>query len=180
MKLFESMPRAIITVSVGIIFLIAIIVALPWIILGIGILLMPNPPSPEIRYGEFPFRLVYEIDGEEFVVEDVFIAQYDGIGMNTGRGKYRRWKGWVESSGESTVVLVIDNNRRVYSSVGWAEYYMNDEISVRMEPLAPNIFMRYTDDAGTVNTIRHEELYIRYNIKLIDWKLSDPIVNSFN
>jgi|AKZA01.1.fsa_nt_gi hypothetical protein len=37
-----------------------------------------KPPSNrEITYGEFPFRLEYEIDGERFVIEDIVIAEFE-------------------------------------------------------------------------------------------------------
>ena len=42
-----------------------LMISLPWILLGIGIASLPNPPEPEVKYGEFPFKLVYEVDGEQ-------------------------------------------------------------------------------------------------------------------
>ena len=47
---------------------------LPLFIISIG---APAPPAPEITYGEFPFRLEYEIEGERFVIEDTLIAEFD-------------------------------------------------------------------------------------------------------
>ena len=31
----------------------------------------PNPPKPEITYADFPFEVVYEIDGEIILVDEV-------------------------------------------------------------------------------------------------------------
>ena len=39
----------------------------------------PNPLKPEITYGEFPFTLTYELDGEIKTIEDVVVCEYDGI-----------------------------------------------------------------------------------------------------
>ena len=50
---------------------------------------------PEIRYGEFPFRLEYEINGERFVIEDTVICEFDGIGWNEAQGKFRKWKDYL-------------------------------------------------------------------------------------
>ena len=53
--------------------------AFPWIVIFIGGWLSPNPPTPEITYGEFPFRLEYRIADEVYVVEDVIVCEYDGV-----------------------------------------------------------------------------------------------------
>ena len=50
-----------------------LILASPWILIFIGGWLSPNPPAPEITYGEFPFRLEYRIEDEVYVVEDVIV-----------------------------------------------------------------------------------------------------------
>lgn len=71
---------------------------LPWAMIALGMLISPNPPRPEITYGEFPFSLEYEINGHRKVIEDTLIGEYDGIGMNEGIGKYRKWK-WRLASG---------------------------------------------------------------------------------
>ncbi len=33
--------------------------------------LSPNPPSPEIEYGEFDFCLEYKVEGKDKVIKDV-------------------------------------------------------------------------------------------------------------
>lgn len=55
-------------------------------------LLTPNPPEPQITYGEFLFKLECEINGDKKTVEDTVMREYDGIGWNEGSGKYRKWK----------------------------------------------------------------------------------------
>ena len=68
-----------------------------WSSIFIGNLLSSNPPKPEITYAEFPFEIVYELEGETVTVNDVYVCEYDGIGMNEGVGKYREWKGYIKS-----------------------------------------------------------------------------------
>ena len=39
----------------------------------------PAPPLPEITYGEFPFRLEYELNEKLHVIEDTLIVEFDGF-----------------------------------------------------------------------------------------------------
>ncbi|WP_336297944.1 hypothetical protein [Aneurinibacillus uraniidurans] len=71
--------------------LVVVIVAyltLPWLFILVHIQLQPNPPRPEIIYGEFPFRLEYEINGQRKVIENILICEFDGFGANEGIGKF--------------------------------------------------------------------------------------------
>ena len=88
-----------------------------------GCFMYSNPPLPEIKYGEFPFRLEYEINGQRVVVEDTIVCEFDGIGWNGTMGeKYRKWKTYLASGREqpgtySTAVL-IDERNEIYFSLG--------------------------------------------------------------
>jgi len=141
---------------------------------------MPNPPAPEITHGEFPFRLEYMMGGEKFVVEDVFIAEFDGFGWNAGEWRYRRWRGWIKGSGERMVLLLDDEEKRIYITVGGARYYMGDERHQGMGPLIPQItVVKNNAVGGTTISGPSDELLAQYGIELISWELSPPIVNSF-
>ena len=35
-------------------------------------------PEPQIKYGEFPCKLTYEINGEIKTIEDTIICEFDG------------------------------------------------------------------------------------------------------
>lgn len=101
---------------------VVIIALIPVILLLLGLsgwaftsiigtwLFIPNPPEPEITYCEFPFEIVYEIDGEIITINDVYVCQYDGIGANEGSGKYRVWKSYIKSTGEENLILFKDGN----------------------------------------------------------------------
>ena len=58
---------------IGAAIFIVVIGILPWTLLAIGLLLSPNPLEPAIKYAEFPFEVVYEINGETKTVNDVFV-----------------------------------------------------------------------------------------------------------
>lgn len=117
---------AIIIVLIAIVSIIVFFTVWPWVSISLGISLLPNPPKPEIIYGEFPFRLVYEINGERKVIEDTLICEYDGIGMDEGRGKYRKWKEHLASGNQEIMLLKIDNTKEIYYNPGPADYYMGD------------------------------------------------------
>ena len=65
------------------------ILSLPWLLFEV---LAPNPPAPEVTYGEFPFSLVYEIDGERVEIKDTLVIEHKGVDYNEGMGKYNKWK----------------------------------------------------------------------------------------
>ena len=78
-----------------------LLMASPQIMFWIGMWIStPNPPEPEVTYGEFPFEIVYEIDGEIFTINDVYVCEYRGIALSEASGKCRSWKGYIKSSGE--------------------------------------------------------------------------------
>ena len=144
-------------------------------------LFTPNPAKPEVTYGEFPFVIVYEIDGEVVTVSDVYVCQYDGIGANEGVGKYREWKGYIKSTGEEQLVLHQDGNLSLACAVGSPKYYMSDP-SMADDEYTPYIYYIESPNefGGTSSGVLDiEPLLEQYKIKLISWQLSDPIENSF-
>jgi hypothetical protein len=155
-------------------------VAWPWLAILIGIQLEPNPSRPEITYGEFPFRLEYEINGQRKVVKDTLICEYDGIGADEGRGKYRKWKQRLASGNERIILLKVDDTKKIEFVPGSAEYYMGDSDIGKNDSSFPNAIIitqdgRFTTESG----IRADQLLKEYNIKLVGWDASQPIKNSF-
>ena len=183
------------TFSVAIIIAIAIIAyfVVPWVMMALGTTLMPNPPKPEITHGEFPFRLVYEINGEQKVVQDTLVCDYDGIGMNEGQGKYRKWKERLASGKEILILLEVSNpvslgsstkavKQEIYYSTGSVRYYMGDlEDYEGYAESFPNasLYEKYADGSSDDCRINADELYKKYHIKLISWDITKPIKNTF-
>ena len=99
--------------------IIALIVASPYIMKAIRCLFgvlgafvvwlafnaSPSPPVPEIKHGEFPFHLVYEIKGEQKEIVDTLICDYDGVAV-TANGKIRRWKMSMASGSDTKEVFL--------------------------------------------------------------------------
>ena len=138
-------------------------------------------PSPEITKAEFPFEIVYEIDGETIVINDVFICEYDGIEWNEGQGRHRQWNGYVKSTGKDYVVLLEDGNLKFACKVGTAAYYMGDPSMANAGEYTPSIYYIRTFESGGVSSgvAGIEPLLEEYKIKLVSYKLSKPVENSF-
>ena len=99
-----------------------IYLALSWtVIMGGTWLFAPTPNDPQITYGEFPFELVYEIDGETVTVSDVYVCEYMGIERSASGDKNRSWRGYVKSTGYRGVFLMEDDERKVFCNIGYPE-----------------------------------------------------------
>jgi hypothetical protein len=135
----------------------------------------PDIPQPTITYGEFPFELVYEVDGERVVLKDTYICEYGGVGWNLGLGHFREWTGYLKSNGEEDVVLVQDGTKQVICTIGSPAYYMGDDDRTYLTyPYTPQLMAVDLDSGAWL-----EEEMEHYKITLIGWKLSEPIENSF-
>ena len=156
--------------------------ALPWLLIGVGVWLSPDPPKPEIRYGEFPFEIVYKLDGELHTIHDVLVCEYDGIGADEGRGKFIKWKGYLKSSGEKEmeeVVLYQEGNVRIVCEIGSPDYYMGGDEYLEGQSVTPHLILYEEEEAYTVSHSMNEDDLERYSIELIRWTLSEPIQNTF-
>jgi len=166
------------------------VVSLSVAVLLSGVLVMngcsmfyPDPPRPEITYGEFPFRLEYEINGKRVIVEDTVICKFDGIGWNEGWGKYRKWVEYLASNNkeDSVLLMIVDSKTKLYYTTGSARYYMGD-----WEPGMYNpeyTIVRYdaffATNWGLSGWVPKDELSNKYGIKIISFEPSEPIVNTF-
>lgn len=178
---------------IAVVLMIGYFVVWPWVLIFSGTYL-PNPLKPEITYGEFPFKLVYEINGKKKVIEDSLICEYDGIGINEGQGKYRKWKDHLASGKKELLLLKVNNpvgfgsggkivTREIYYNTGSAGYYMGD--LGEGEEYDNNIlvacyFEKYADGSTSDGAISQGELLNKYHIKLISWDYTKPIKNKFS
>ena len=155
---------------------------LGWLIIYLGIVLSPTPPAPKITYGEFPFKLVYEINGERKTIEDTVICEYEGIGMNEGvMKKFRKWKKYLASGNNTRIELLslVDADSGIHYNIcyaiGSADYFMGATDKDKTSEISPPRF--YENLKG--NGMSPKELLERYNIKITTWETSPPIVNEF-
>ena len=156
---------------------------LPWLPFQIA---YDSPPKPKIKYGEFPFEITYEIDGEVKTVQDVLICEYDGVKL-TANGKYRKWKQYLKSNKNEEYFFVTEKDGiKIYIIVGGAKYYMSDS-NLRggfvgyEKPITPGTIAMEVFENGKMSSIGLDNagVYEKYGVRVIDYKLSEPIVNSF-
>lgn len=160
---------------------IIVLISFPWIVISGSIWICePNPAEPAIKYAEFPFEVIYEIDGEIFTVKDIYICKYDGIGMNAGVGKYRDWKGYIKSTGKEELFLKAENDVEFFLNVGNPEYYMDEQDEEDTKTFAPYIgTVTALENGYSLSTISFDLASYHHGIDIISIELSDPIENSF-
>jgi hypothetical protein len=148
-----------------------------------GNLFTPSPPRPEITYGEFPFRIEYEIHGERIVVEDTIICKFDGFTSVScdSSTRYRDWKASF-ASGRKTLYhdgadYLVDDANQIYFDMGSAKYYLGK----KDEYFSFHAYKITISPWGSQQpaTIEIDELYDTYGIKVISYELPEPIVNTF-
>ncbi len=164
-------------ISVAVAILI-IVFSIPWFAYHVEMWLLPDPLKPQITSGEFPFELVYTLEGETVTVNDAFVCEYDGIGTDKGIGKHIKWKSYIKSSNQENLVLLDKNNKRIVCTIGEPDYYMGNP-EHNTQDVIPNLIL--FEDYGDITTSHSlsEKEKKEYKIKLISWKFSKPIENKF-
>jgi len=155
---------------------------LPWTLIYIFGQLEPNPPRPSITYGEFPFRLEYQINGETKIIEDTLICKFDGYGWNEGIGKHRKWKESLASGNKEIVLLKVNENKEIVFPPGNAQFFMGDlkeDYEEYNNDFTSAILVEKIGNGTQSGVIRAVHLDAEYNIKLISWDYAPPIKNNF-
>ena len=161
----------------------------------------PNPPKPEITYQEFPFNLVYEIDGEIFEINDAYVCEFDGFRYSAGSGdKSRVWKVSLKSGNERTTLLKTEEFEIFYSKIN-AYIYMDEpdyivkSLGITLENSHPRLRfandfekrrMSVMDDQAKgiwhieyPKSLTDEEAWEEYKLRIISWECPPPIENKF-
>ena len=173
--------------------ILPIVVGYLAIITGAIFMFMPEPPKPEITYGEFPIRITYEIDGEIKVLEDTIICEYDGVKNYGSGGKRRQWKVYIKSSRKKMITLCDMRTKLKFTDwgnqilelcfdVGSGGYYMGDPQNTGNNGSSGKwidyIYVDVNGEEGySVFTIN--EAWEKYKLRIIDVQYSQPIKNSF-
>lgn len=136
-----------------------------------------SPGEPQVVYGEFPFELVFLINGEERIINDTLICTYDGISISEAEGKVRKWKSALKSGNEKLVLTTFDNSI-VYYDIGPARYYMGD---YNDSTYSPNVRCetRFENGIRTDSLVSEKELLEKYEIIIKNWTIASPIKNEF-
>ena len=156
------------------IFLIVAILAT--VICSVGISIAKKPTVTE---GEFPFSIIYELDGEKITIEDVYKVRYvrnDGYADT----KSRVYEGELKSTGENDSFYLLKKNEsgRIELSLHlYPDYLMGDPDGdyFENEPFEPKIYYYDLEE----NESDDEETLAAQGVKLISFEYPTPIENSF-
>lgn len=150
---------------------------------------IPDPPEPEIKYGEFPISITYEVNGDIKVVEDIIVCEFDGVEDYGSGGRRRKWKSYLKSGNKQITLLKIDNTSELSSWYGLPDYYMGDlrfgtkeEYERRRAQNFDSEFItlgKWIDGEFKSSAVSAGEALEKYGLKIIDVQYSEPIKNSF-
>jgi len=146
-----------------------------------------------IEHGEFPFRIVYKIDGVTHEIEDTIVVSYRGIQAGN-----RTWPSSLESGSRnsSRIDIFRDTNAPsaftrgrtneeidIWIGLGTGAYYMGDRRGYSVSPEI-NYTETYIMSSGTgrhvvTRRITKEELLEHFGIEIITWSFSEPIRSQF-
>ena len=136
--------------------------------------------KPTVTEGEFPFTITYELDGETFVIDEVYKVRYDGNGGYNDT-KTRYYKGSIDG-GEDNTLYTLRQNKENTSRIELAtnlhpDYMMGDPEYEYFDEyeFAPRIYYYDADE----NEYHDEETLAEQGVKLISYEYPTPIENSF-
>ncbi len=135
----------------------------------ISMLILPNPPVPEIEYGSFPYEIVYSVDGEEFKKVDTLEFKYATESDYDRVEKIAFW-----GSSEYFVLLCEIQGEKIYIDGGSGKYYMMNEKPY--EDYVPGQYIYYYDSGKVKLSV--EEAKEQLGIEIISTKFSEPIENN--
>ncbi len=169
------------SIALGIIQVLIICFIFAYTALLIEDLMAKKVPTPEIKYAEFPFRLVYEKDGKQTVVEDTLVIQYKGKYWGFDMGKGYNWERYLLSEKD------LDENKRVSNNQEIVLIEKYHEVDGRY-PLVSFVFgssdylmgLEDTSWSGVVvdtSILTDEEVFAKYGIKIIEKYMAPPISN---
>ncbi|WP_438349582.1 hypothetical protein ACP8HI_02580 [Paenibacillus sp. FA6] len=149
----------------------------PWILIYTYSLFEKNPPKPTYTYGEFPFYLEYEINGQRMIVDDKVIVEFDGFGFEGGIGsdKTIKWKQTLASGNEEVILFENEEPVRIFLTIREEDYNMEDMIeNSGYNYLFPNVIKEEKVGRGkTATSLSENELINNYKIRLIEFKYGE-------
>jgi hypothetical protein len=170
-------------------------------LLGIFAVFLSIPLRPNIKYGEFSFELLYEIDGEKHTLNDTLVCEFDGFNIDEGRGITREWKEHFKNEQKNELYAFRveqpnyykkgypkpDYNQIVLKNIGQykivfithpAEYFLG-EPDYKITEGEPFIQVYDTDIGYYKAPDQSNEFLEMHNFKIISWYCDEPIKNNF-
>ena len=175
-KIIKRIIKILVILFIGFI-IINLLPFLYFIVVILYSMFIDVPAKPIEKHGEFPFELVYEYKGEQITIKDTIVCDYEGNSWSLDGGSSRDWTcefGKDEEYGQ--YYIDKENVPGLYIEVPEApDYYMGDE-EFSEEETHPLIM--YVDES-TGTFYQEKDKVDVVDIKIIEWKPSEPIQNNF-
>lgn len=153
-------------------------------------------PPPTIKYAEFPFTVVFELDGRKYNLDDTALCSYVGYTSHTvntkdeSHNRYpegsihecNKWKLEYKKSGEKIILHRISDTDYIEFRLGCsAAYLMGDKRNYLYDSYSEYYIevFTYKDGIWTQSSISSDSLYEKYGLKILDFKIAPPIENTF-
>jgi len=130
-------------------------------------------PYKEITYGEFPFEIVYSIDGEVFEKRGVIICECKRDFDLTSGASWEFDEYFDKNQDDDVLLITEDYNVRIDS--GRARYYL--EGKKPYEGYVPGEYIYYVF-MGRSRELTYEQAKNLFGIEIISAKFSEPLVNT--
>lgn len=160
--------------------------------------LPPNPPKPEIKYGEFKFRMIYSVDGKLKEVSDVIVCEFKGFEVKSiGGTKDRVWSENIKNENSYELFHVRDDERkvdeRIYSAIcvenidnykvilhmAEAEWFLGEPDYIDI-PEMPKIQVYDTKTECYLEPTQRDIFLKEHNFEVVDWFCDDAVKNVFS
>ena len=139
-------------------------------------------PRPEIKDGEFNFKVWYEFNGEFKSVSGVYVCKYNGTDWALDGGYHRDWLGYIKDD-ENEEMLEIgttaDGGQVRINLAFYPEYFMNDPLTGGKEAPVPYISVTKVDGEGMAIYNETDMIEATYGIKILGYMYDQPITNDF-
>jgi len=150
--------------------------------------------EPVITEGEFPFRFVYELNGEIFEIEDVVVVRFNGFVSDGIWGLRSDWGAELRYGESFRHTILRDENvrsifhpDRIYAEIeillcpGFPGYYLGDPRNVGARPRLEHrgVSPFYNGGFPRARGLTHEQAYEYFGINVLVWEFSEPIENRF-
>ena len=174
---WEGKGTAIIIIFLPILIPLVLIVSVLALLQNLfSLAVLPAPEVPDIKYAEFPFEIVYSIDGETFEFNDVYVCKYKGIDLDYTDSKILVWNTYLKHSDTEHVELMPYNSSgSLCLYLGSPEYYMMGSFPGYGEHV-PGEYIHHSLNHKR-EEISFEEAKEEYGLEIISTKFSEPIEN---
>ena len=139
----------------------------------------PSEEKPEVEYGEFPFRLVYETNEGIIEINDAVNFQYAGRTINAGLGIHNKWERTLRSGNDDIILKELGDGKYIEFRVGSVYYYMNSPSTDVPSDYIHNLDAWLMHPSGGTR-LTSDKLYEDFGIRIISWEPSPPLQVSSN